>query len=469
MAFFKRPSELHSAHRPKSRFGCWFFGLLICFGLPLFAVFIVVLMITIRERQANQVLRERLLQRQQQGLPSDNESVEAFYHQLTSEQNTEAWMKLLQELQSDAYTQGYVALDLNFGEENTAPVPGEEWGQQTAVREFLDTWKNTHRTLQQLCFQQLDQQALPVRFPIEFQSLNTLLKPVQDMREAARLLQLRGKVAIYDRDSAGVHRAIISLLGCADAVSGQPIFVSSLVAIAIDGMAMNLLKSALEHDMLEERHLVELLALMRSRLNISSKWKAAIEGEIALVLPVFDDPTALGSEMPLTLPARSRDKLVYLDHMEDVAELSTADIYEFSVAVERLDQEFGRNLNTGWVQRFDSLMTGLLAPSIGAIGNAFIRQAAQHRIATLAIGLRLHEKREGAFPASLQELKLLDLDFNQLTSPVNQPFGYSNDGQGAVLWGADFQREKSIPHSPPSTDPADPYSANNEIWIWNLP
>lgn len=462
-----RSSDAATEKQPRSRMGCWLLGALLFFGLPLLLLAVLVLTIVFRERTARQELLAQLAERQRQGLPNDNASLDSYYMQLTSEAKTAVWLSALAELRDQGFESAYADLKLEELYELGFPAPGAVWNEEAAIREFLEVWKGTHRQLQLLGIDQREQ-ALPVRWPLEFQSFNTLLEPIQEMRQAARLLQLKGRLAIYDRDSSGTRRSLVALLGTSEAVDGHPVLVASLVAIAIDGMAVALLKDALEHDVLDERDLAAILPMLQQRAAIGPAYRVAIEGEIGLAMPVFQDPSRLNEEMPFALPARSRDALTYLDHMQRIASLPTHDLIEFKRSLVVEEDKLQKLLSAGWVQQLDAIFTGLLAPAVGSVGNAFIRQSAQHRIASLAIGIRLYEKREGKLPAALSDLAAVGVDFNEYMPPAEQPFGYALEEQGAVLWGADFQSEEPIPSQPPAMDPGEPQAWLAEFWSWRF-
>ncbi len=473
MAVFKasstpsRSPETATERQTRSRMGCWLLGALLFFGLPLLLLAVLVLTIVFRERTARQELLARLAERQQQGLPNDNASLDSYYRQLTSEAKTEAWLSALAELKAQGYEAAYADLKLEDLYELGFPAPGAVWNEEVAIREFLEVWKGTHRQLQLLGIDQREQ-ALPVRWPLEFQSFNTELEPIQEMRQAARLLRLKGQLAVYDRDSAGTRRSVAALLGTSEAVATHPILVASLVAIALDGMAIGLLKDALEHDVLDEGDLTAILPMLQRHATIGEGYRVAIEGEIGLALPIFDDPNLSGEEVPVGLPARSRDALIYLEHMQRIAGVPTQDLTEFQQGIDLEEASLRQQLSTGWVQRFDSIFTGLLAPAVGAAGNAFIRQCGQHRIASLAVAVRLYEKRQGQFPAVLGDLTVVGVDVTRYMPPGAQPFGYKAEKQRAVLWGAAFDRGDAIPPEPPTIDPSEPNAWVDTLWTWRL-
>ncbi len=58
------------------------------------------------------------------------------------------------------------------------------------------------------------------------------------LQELAQLFKLQVAHAIYKKDSRTTGDAILNLFGCARSVEGQPMVVGQLIAISIQGMAV---------------------------------------------------------------------------------------------------------------------------------------------------------------------------------------------------------------------------------------
>ncbi|MEZ6137808.1 MAG: hypothetical protein R3C53_23215 [Pirellulaceae bacterium] len=349
-------------------------------------------------------------------------------------------------------------------------IADTEWEQAAATRVFLNRWNELHQSIQQLSLDQLDEQAQPVRFPIEFDSINTLLPNTQEMRSAARMLSLHGQVAVLDGNSTQVRLDVEALLGCSKALHGEPILVSQLVSIAIDSMGVELLKRALEQDVLEERDLMLLLPHVLAKTGIGPEYRVALHGEIAMMLPVFDNPGMAGEEGATRLPARGNDMLHYLEHMESVlAADESGDLGEFMADLQASEANLEKLFDAGPIVAFDSILTGLLAPATAASGQAFVRSTL-HRMAAICIGIRLYEKKHARLPTSLAELVDVGVDATQLTAPSNQSFGFSVDAeQNALVWGYDIRTESAVPPVPPTLDPGEPDLDTKRLYRWELP
>ncbi len=455
--------------------GCLIYGILFFVGLPLLLGIIAVLLLIGRERSARQKLNARVESILAQGLPVDNASMTIYHKSLTSADHTQAWLDVLEELTGESFNASYEGVPLFDAkiEQTSWPIPGTPWAEESAVRRFLEQWEPLHQQIADLSRQQLRAGVSPVRFPVQFDFVNTLLPNTQYSRSAARLLMLRGQLAVYDGDSGATRESIEALLGNSQVLAGEPIVISQLVSLAIDGMALELLKAALEHDTLTEPDLQDLLARVRKQTEIGPGWRYALQGERAMMLSVFLDPSLAAGSLPVNQafmpPGRSHDALHFLDHMEGVLDLPTRDLDNFMAGLEYEEAELQRIASGGVLARLDSLLTSRLTPATAAVGKAFVRQATMHRLAALAIGVRLFERVHGRPPNTLVELQEFGLDPIQLSPPGKKPFGYVTDSQTSTIWGFDSALQKSTPDRLPKIDPSEANADRKKMWIWTLP
>ncbi len=517
--------------------GCWFWGFAFVVGLPLLLIVIGALVFVGRERSARRELASRLEQLVAEGMPIDDATLLDFTDRMASRENTDAWLGVLKQFGSKEFkeavdgvplfdpqiqvnvpppgeawpvdkwpaeqiaTDGEVQLAEQVSEQEPAlqselDAPSEEVGaiagadepgvglgspslvpdergvDEQTVRRFLANWSELHDRIWRLSMKQLEPNAKGVRFIEQFDSVNTLLPQTQNMREAARLLSLRGQLALYDRDSGQARKSIEALMGCSKTLSGEPIVVSQLVTTAIESLALELLKTGLEYDVFEEADLVALLPLFRSAIHICPEWKMAVQGERAMALTVFADPGKAGSGN-VRLPARSRDALHYLDHMQRILAIPDDDFDRYLTQLETEEQVINDLAHGGLLTSFDTMLTSLMSPASGAIGSVFVRRAVQNRMLVLCIAARIYQQRNGSWPASLDDLKTLQfdgmvIDPAELLPAGGKPFGYKVEERRVVLWGGNPRLDAATPLEPLSVTEGDPNAEENKIWIWTM-
>ena len=512
--------------------GCWFWGFCFVIGLPLLLTIIGVLIFVGRESSARRQLNSRLEQLTAQGMPIDDATLLDFSNGLTSSQYTEAWQDVFQQFESQEFKQAISGVPLFDGKISAEiPAPGDSWpvdkwldqgaasGQvsidqvtadqttdlagsseetesqvgvdeqqsglgmgvlppdelgidEQTVRRFLANWSELHDRIYQLSIKQLEPGTKGVRFIQQFDSVNTLLPTTQSIREAARMLSLRGQVALYDRDAAQTRRSIEGLLGCSRAISDEPLLVSQLVVTAIESMSLSLLKTGLEHDVLDESDLLALLPRFRQGIRIAPQWKLALQGERALALPVFSNPSLAGRNTPPML-ARSRDALNYLDHIERIIAIPDDDMDRFMKELSDEEKKINDLSRGGLLSMMDTMLTSLMLPASGAVGSAFVRRSVQNRMAVLCIAARIYEIRNGKWPASLEDLKTLELD-GAAINPAEfmpaggKPFGYKLEEGKVVLWGGNVRLDPTTPPEPLSVSEGEPNAEENKIWTWEM-
>ncbi|MFK7738587.1 MAG: hypothetical protein AB8B50_21360, partial [Pirellulaceae bacterium] len=172
-----------------------------------------------RDRAARAELETKKQVLRQQGLPADNESLKTFVEGTTSSEFSEAWLEAMAVVNSPDFGKtiaGLSVLDtaadvplprelagVSTGQPEVNPLnqdePEEAWDEQRN-RDYLQKQSAWLDEVEGLALQQLDAD-LPVRFPRKYDRFNTLLPEVQSIRTLARLMLLRGQVALYDRDS----------------------------------------------------------------------------------------------------------------------------------------------------------------------------------------------------------------------------------------------------------------------------
>ncbi len=261
--------------------GClgWGCGLLV--GIPILLFVVVAVLFMGRERSASRQVAQRLAKLDADGMPIDDASMKRFSRERTSPKDTQAWLSVFAELQSQSYkqsTSGVPSLDLLWSLRFPRRVKsGRLMIKRLAI--FFHKWSAVHDTTVQLALKQLQPGAKPVELIDVFQSIETQLPNTQNMREAAAMLWVRGKVAAYDGDGRQLKQSIEALQGCARTLYGEPILISQLVSMAIDSMAIDLLRRGVQGDIFSEAELTELLTNTLSKTEISPQWRFALQGE----------------------------------------------------------------------------------------------------------------------------------------------------------------------------------------------
>ncbi len=468
--------------------------LAILIGAPLFMILVAVSSLFVRERAAKDQFDNKLAELRNSGMPVDNESMQQFINSHTSDQYVQDWLQVFASLSSEEFQieSNSVAV-LGTHIQGDIPASGQPWPDQIAqqnlltnqhsdptgasgdtqyaseqtTRSFLDRWSDLSEQAMRLALLQLKPDAKTARFISDYGNQD-FFDHLQQLRTASRLLRLRGELAAYDRDSAQLSSAILAMRGCAAVIDQDLSLISQLVKDAINNSAIDLHKMCIQRDLLNEEHLVIILPEILKGAQIGSGGKMAMVGERAFVLSAFQGEFSGQQLSPL--PFRSRDALYSLKLFDRILDIPQDDLDQFLLGHKQNEMWF-QQLRTGsLLAQFDTALTSELAPSLDSAAKAHVRSVLGHRLAALAIGLRLYELQNGRFPASLGELISLNvagvqpLNPDQLMPPGGTPVGYQLENDHAVLWGFDLMKEHCTPDQIPD------YSTSSELplWVWRL-
>lgn len=441
-----------------------FIAVLIAF--PVFTVCVVVLPArvawTVRESYGRTAMQKRLDALASAGKPIDDDSAEALYQSRTSPTHTNRWLAVMDQFDTEEFKQsqqGVSNFDPQLTEEPFAATG--QWSSEAATRRFIEAHQPLIDEVRELC-----QYREPVRFPIVFDSINSLLPYTQRMRDVGRLLWTDGQIAIRDRESARLARDIEALHDASRVSSAEPWAVSQLVCISIESMAIDLTKVSLEHDCLASEDLKRLLPRFVEQSKLKNQWQRMIEGERSSVLPCFVEPNR-GTDGGSSLPARGWDCIMYLDLMDKALAIDASTLDSLLAGGRRLAADFEQEYRSGgWLRSVDGIMTNLMAPAFDALAEAIVRNRTEHRLAAHAIAVAIFRKSQGRWPSDFSEVDLPDAD---LSPPGGKPFGYRIEEDGrACLWGFNVRSAQSTPPEPPSLDLPAGERAQLEPFIWHL-
>ncbi|WP_442505652.1 hypothetical protein SH528x_004449 [Novipirellula sp. SH528] len=404
------------------------------------------------------------------GLPIDDQSITEFRSKRMSHEFSDRWMLLLDQLESPAFLESCKGVPIVGVTDDDPPVALDSPNKyQDDVERFLNQWSDLRAELHEIA-----EGSGAIWTDIEFESYATLLPRVQNTRSAARLLSLEFKDAIRRDDRDQAFHSIMATIGVSRSIESEPILIASLVHISISGMALENLKQAIELDLFNEKQLVEILDQLKSFDDFGTKYRLSIAGERAMSQPAFDDPSKLLDEdTGSNVGSRPIDALASLELFEQAEAIPTENLTDFMSGTKQLGSQMDREFQeAGLLRKYDTILTGLTMPALGAYAAAVVRNAMQTRIAKIAIGLRLFQKRNGRWPNSLDEIssKNIGIELGP-TEPIgDKPFGLNVDNGAAELWG--FVPENASDTTPDS--PVDPMSKPEdwrehwEYWHWKL-
>jgi hypothetical protein len=423
-----------------------------------------------RQSAAYQEVEEMRAEIRARGLPLDDQSLTEFRVRRMDDENSDAWMKVLQLVESDEFVkscEGVPIVDASIDQESVG------FESSTKVDEFLNRWSELRKEIHDIT-----EGSGAIWTQIDIHGYATLLPMTQSSRSVSRLLALEHRDAIVRQDSDQAYHSLLAMIGAARSHEAEPLMICQLVHAAMLTMALERLKATIELGVLHEKQLSEILTQLRPLDDYGDGYRSAIIGERAMSQPMFDDLGEYGdySEVPRLSAFGNRriDALASLKLMAEAEGVQTDDLTEFFTEAEQISEQFDASFSQANIlQRFDTLLTNLLTPAIGAYSKAIVRTTMQLRIAKVGIGLRLFQLRHGRWPASLDDLtpQNIGVDLGPIKPIGDQPFGYAVEDQTVQLWGF-------LPETPTDVTPKAPMDLGTleekerltwEYWHWVLP
>ncbi len=423
-----------------------------------------------RQSAAYEEVEELRAEIRARGLPLDDQSLTEFRVRRMDDEKSNAWMKVLQLVESDEFVkscEGIPVVDASIEDENVAFESSKQ------VDQFLNRWSELRTQIHDIT-----EGSGAIWTKIDFHGYSTLLPMTQSSRGVSRLLVLEHRDAIERDDFDGAYHSLLAMIGAARSHEAEPLLICQLVHAAMLSMALERLKATIELGVLDEEQLGNILTQLRPLDDYGDRYRLAIIGERAMSQPMFDDLGEYGDYgvvSQLTAFGNRRiDALASLQLMANAEGVQTDDLTVFFTEAEQVAKQFDTSASQANIlERFDTLLTNLLTPAIGAYCKAIVRTMMQLRIAKVGIGLHLFQQRHGRWPESLDQLtpENIGMDLGSIKPIGDQPFGYAVDDETVQLWG--FSPETPTDVTPKA--PMDLATLNNkerrawEYWHWVLP
>lgn len=354
--------------------------------------------------RATSQVNAQLARIKQAGLPTKSDELDAYYQiSAGAEDATQLYMAANQDFSGSIFEADCRVLPLVGDSEIEIPPPGQPWAQQQAVADFLAKYEDGLRALHQAA-----EMGGAARFPLDFsQGFSMLLPNVQSMRTCSRMLSLEAHVKAHQGDAAGTAESLLALATVSRSLENQPIQVSQLVRIAMNGVATDLTGRMLAHVEFSDEDLLRLQQAFR-RADLKAGIAHAIAGERVIGAEAFKSPAAaLGpnSGLPQTriLRGSNEDLALYLDIQSDLYDAVRLPYPDTFTAV---DAAFARMKDrlAAPLGRLRFVMTGMTMPAIEACVFAAARGDGSNRCADAAIAVERFRRREGKLPETLDAL-----------------------------------------------------------------
>lgn len=294
------------------------------------------------------------------------------------------------------------------GNGSDPPPAGMEWAQLKEAEAYLAH----HQPLLDL-LATLPNRRVTVRYPADLAlGMHTQLPHVQQVRHAARVLQLQWHVDLHQgRPEAAVNR-ILEIFALAETLRHEPIMISQLVRSAIHGVAVKALENTLKQTDVSDADLIRLQLALR-QFNPQQAWGQALQGERASSYTASALPLSmLNSQAPTRqqmedfaarAPARPHDAALSLRWFRQMEIANDESIQQAIAAGAEIDQEL-KKIAGSTTQKLIHMQTLLLMPALGAGAQGIAQNSAALQSADVALAAVRFRRVNQVWPQSLAQL-----------------------------------------------------------------
>lgn len=387
----------------------------------------------VREHADRTILKEKYAVLRTRGVPTDNASLTQWYRSMTDPRDVEAWERVFSELRS------------------------QESGK-TFDASLMDETELLRRRIRELAGKRS-----PVQFVKNFDSLNTPLPHLQDLRRVQQLLAIEFQASLIDGDADACCAAILTMLDVAQVCSKEPFFNGQIANVDLHDQALRSIHWAVEQDLFNEPQ-IELLLSTMSRDEIAlHRFRHMVQGERAAMIevaenlakyPGFDTNSyANRTIFELVVPTTNRDVLHLLEFYEGMEVFDTADIDVLQLqSIEHTKALDNRVRSADALEKSDWTITSRVTPNMILTLDALVRNAVQERFVRHALAIRLYQKRYGCYPDDLESLRQIGFESYSWKPWGGRPFGYRVCDGEALLWATHPQEGPFTTDDPPHLD-----------------
>lgn len=397
------------------------------------------------QRVAGEIQRIRL-----SNLPVDAETQSQWFIENSSREHSDAWAEILM-LGSAVASETEVLENLPYLGNAAIPAsidPDKPWPSEPVVAQWLEMAKPLIDKIHLV-----SRSKKPTWQPLTFEGIETLLEPIQNSRNLARILQVEVEHALYVGDSERAMRGLQSLDGLAYAFDWNICLVTDLVGIALRGIQFSMIQRSLSLDIWTDEQLAELSSQLGQRQDLAKRWRATIAGERGLTIDeVINHGARVDSGGPsgfaflFSIPSVQESLLVAYSKMEPIADQGFDNLKKNAQEFEdRLADAIGSGLS------IDNMGVTMLIPAVQAFAAAVIRSEDSRRFTLTAIGIKRYQLAKGQFPEGLAQLNDIGLEPSDWTTVGGGVFGYTK-GAVAYLWSYSFRDKEVIASERPVAD-----------------
>lgn len=287
------------------------------------------------------------------------------------------------------------------------------------------------------------------------QGADMVMPWLKDVRRSAFLLSLEGLDACVQNDPNRALESVRATLALAQSVD-CPVIICRLVQIAVRALTCRNIEQLVNRVALTDEQLQTLGQWLQAGAD-EDGYRQALIGERCFGLQRFGAPGSISSDMgegkilsAILVPMKilglhDRDKLSYLDLMQDYIDALDLPLTERLAEFEAVEEDFRKGSRV-------HLLTQLIMPALKRSYQIEIRHVADRRVAHTALAVERYRLAQGKLPQTLNELVPAYLDAVPVDPFDGQALRYKLLAKGYVVYsvgedeiddgGAERQKDK---------------------------
>lgn len=381
---------------------------------------------------AAQLVETELAKIRELGEPIEPADMETFYAIPAGESDaTQLWTEVAAIFASEAYGERAKAIPV-VGQGADIPPVGEKWEQLDAVAAFLDEYSDEMAKIHEAT--RLGGQA---RFDRDFdEGLAMLLPDVQGLRGCTRMLKLEARVAAHRGDADAAAQSIHAMFATCHAVQEDPLLISHLVRVALAGIAIGELETAIGESVAFSDADLQLLREDIRSIDFKHSLERALMGERVIGLLTFRNPAQFAADegIPFNMRTNNEDLALYLSTVAKYIEASRAPFPESLSLADDATAHVTEVAGSSQLNKLRYVFTNMLLPAVNATFEASARGTGASQCGDVSLAIEQFHRKRGEIPGSLQELVPDFLGSVPVDPMDGQPLRYIINDDGYVLY-----------------------------------
>jgi hypothetical protein len=400
----------------------------------------------VRQRQYQAELATAVARIRSSGEPLDGAELNNFYQvRGDAEDRTALYARAISPFADNSpYHKSTGTLPVVGNNQQDPPPPGQDWAELPLVEQFFAG----HAAIAD-ALHEAGAESGSVRYPVDFRvGVNTPLPYAQQVRGAARFLDLEARVRMHRGDHSGATESLICELRMGESLSEEPTLVSQLVHAAVFSMFVQRLQEFLAWRQADDADLAKLQAAV-AEVDLPRSFVRAMQGERAICYQTMmtEDVQTLeqmqgGSDLqwlPLRQsvasmrPGDAARLLDMLTERVDAAKEPFPQAFDQAAAAEKRLLQFVAD-DQGRLPWDRHLLVQMLLPATSRIVNVTSERTGMQCAALAAIAIERYRLSKGELPEKLDQLLPDFLPAVPLDPGDGQPLRYLVTEKGYAVY-----------------------------------